>query len=88
MDQVVQPINTAIGNAVASVVYVKEEPGQARQPQVVPAMEQDDGIAGLEFCALGNHLVLATYNKTLFSSRNVLRGFHSLKLDARLIGSV
>ena len=88
MDMAIQHRPGDTKNAVEIVVHVKEDLGDVQQRQVVSALEKTDGIMGAEFCPLRNHLVLAKYNKDIFSSQDVLKNFHSLNLDARLIGPI
>jgi len=88
MDMSIQHKTGDAANAVEIVVHVKEDLGEAQRHQVVSALEKTDGIIGAEFCPLRNHLVLAKYNKDIFSSQDVLKSFHSLNLDARLIGPI
>lgn len=75
-------------NAVEVVVYIKADLGDEQRDLVVSALEKTDGIIGAEFCQLRNHLLLAKYNKDIFSSQDVLKSFKSLKLEAKLIGPI
>jgi cell division protein FtsX len=75
-------------SAVEIVVYIRKELGDEQRNHVISALEKIDGIIGAEFCPLRNHLVLARYNKNIFSSQDVLKSFNSLSLDARLIGPI
>lgn len=88
MDQITQPTNNVLSDSVEIVVHVKEDLGETQQQQVQSALEKIDGIIGAEFCPLRNHLVLARYNKDIFSSQDVLKSFRTLNLDARLIGPI
>jgi hypothetical protein len=88
MDRAMQHIAGDAVNAVEIVVHVKQDLGESQQHQVISALEKTDGILGAEFCLLRNHLVVAKYNKDVFSSQDVLKSFHSLNLDARLIGPI
>jgi len=88
MDMATQHRTGDVTNVVEIVVHVKEDLGEVQQHQVVSALEKTDGIIGAEFCPLRNHLVLAKYNKDIFSSQEVLKSFYSLNLDARLIGPI
>ncbi len=87
MEQAIDMPNDA-KNAVEIVVYIRKDLGDEQRNHVVSALEQIDGIIGAEFCPLRNHLVLARYNKNIFSSQDVLKSFNSLSLDARLIGPI
>jgi len=74
--------------AVEVVIYISKELGGEQQDLVVSALEQTDGIIGAEFCPTRNHLLLAKYDKDVFSSQDVLKSFTSLNLDAKLIGPI
>jgi len=74
--------------AVEVVIYISKELGGEQQDLVVSALEQTDGIIGAEFCPTRNHLLLAKYDKDVFSSQDVLKSFNSLNLDAKLIGPI
>ena len=74
--------------AVEVVIYISKELGGEQQDLVVSALEQTDGIIGAEFCPTRNHLLLAKYDKDVFSSQDVLKSFSSLNLDAKLIGPI
>ena len=67
MDMALQHRPDVATNAVEVVVHVKEDLGDVQQHQVVSALEKTDGIIAAEFCPLRNHLVLAKYNKNIFS---------------------
>jgi len=88
MDNAVQQMVIEEKNAVEVVVYIKEDLGDEQRDLVVSALEKTDGIIGAEFCQLRNHLLLAKYDRDIFSSQDVLKSFNSLKLDARLIGPI
>ena len=88
MDMQVQHIPNEAKSTVEIVVYVKKDLAQDQQLRVASILEQTDGITGVEFCPLRNHLVLARYNKDMFSSQDVLKSFNSLNLDAKLIGPI
>lgn len=88
MDNAVQQMVIEAKNAVEVVVYIKEDLGDEQRDLVVSALEKTDGIIGAEFCQLRNHLLLAKYDRDIFSSQDVLKSFNSLKLDARLIGPI
>jgi len=88
MDNAVQQMVIEEKNAVEVVVYIKEDLGDEQRDLVVSALEKTDGIIGAEFCQLRNHLMLAKYDRNIFSSQDVLKSFHSMNLDARLIGPI
>jgi len=88
MDQPAEPVRDITKNAVEIVVYVKKELGEEQRSDVVLSLEQVNGIIGAEFCTLRNHLVLARYNRDIFSSQDVLKSFNALNLDARLVGPI
>lgn len=88
MDEVVQQVPNEAQNAVEIVVHVSEDLGEEQMKHVVSALEETDGIIGAEFCILRNHLVLAKYNRDIFTSKDVLKSFHSLNLKAKLIGPI
>jgi len=88
MDSAVQQIPVEAKNVVEIVIYVKADLGEEQRDLVVSALEKSDGIIGAEFCQLRNHLVLAKYDKDIFSSQDVLKSFKSLNLEARLIGPI
>jgi len=88
MDSAVQQIPVEAKNVVEIVIYVKADLGEEQRDLVVSALEKSDGIIGAEFCQLRNHLMLAKYDKDIFSSQDVLKSFKSLNLEARLIGPI
>jgi cell division protein FtsX len=88
MDNVVQHVPVDAKNAVELVVYVSKDLGEEQRNQVVSTLEKTDGIIGAEFCPSRNHLVLAKYDKAIFSSQDVLQRFNSLNLEAKLIGPI
>ena len=88
MDNAVQQVVIKETNAVEVVVYIKEDLGDEQRDLVVSALEKTDGIIGAEFCQLRNHLMLAKYDRDIFSSQDVLKSFNSMNLDARLIGPI
>jgi cell division protein FtsX len=88
MDQAVQYESNEAKNAVEIVVHVSEDLGKEQQNLVVSALEKTDGIIGAEFCPTRNHLLLAKYDKDIFSSQDVLKSFTSLNLEAKLIGPI
>jgi cell division protein FtsX len=88
MDSAVQQIPVEAKNVVEIVIYIKADLGDEQRDLVVSALEKSDGIIGAEFCQLRNHLMLAKYDKDIFSSQDVLKSFNSLNLEARLIGPI
>jgi cell division protein FtsX len=74
--------------AVEVVVYICNDLGDEQRSLVVSALEKTDGIIGAEFCPTHNHLVLAKYDKNVFTSQDVLKSFNSMDLKARLIGPI
>jgi len=88
MDKAEQQIPNDAKNAIEIVVHIKEDLGEEQQKLVVSALEKTDGIIGAEFCLLRNHLMLAKYDKDIFSSQDVLKSFNSLNLEAKLIGPI
>ena len=88
MDSAVQQMPVEAKNVVEIVIYVKADLGEEQRDLVVSALEKSDGIIGAEFCQLRNHLMLAKYDKDIFSSQDVLKSFKSLNLEARLIGPI
>jgi cell division protein FtsX len=88
MDSAVQQMPVEAKNVVEVVIYIKADLGEEQRDLVVSALEKSDGIIGAEFCQLRNHLMLAKYDKDIFSSQDVLKSFNSLNLEARLIGPI
>jgi cell division protein FtsX len=88
MDKVVQLASNEVKNVVEIVVHIKKYLEQEQRDHLVSQLKKTDGIIGAEFCPLRNHLVLAKYNKDIFSSQDVLKTFNSLRLEARLIGPI
>ena len=88
MSQVAYNLPNEEKSAVEIVIYISKELGGEQQDLVVSSLEKRDGIIGVEFCPTRNHLLLATYDKDVFSSQDVLRSFTSLNLDAKLIGPI
>jgi len=88
MEQAVQHVSSEAKNAVEIVVHVSEDLGEEQRNLVVSALEKTDEILGAEFCLLRNHLVLAKYDRDVYSSHDVLKSFKSLNLKAKLIGPI
>jgi cell division protein FtsX len=88
MNQVAQHLLNEEKCAVEVVVYISKDLGDEQRNLVVSALEKTDGIIGAEFCPSRNHLVLAKYNKDIFSSQDVLKSFNSMDLEAKLIGPI
>ena len=88
MNQVAQDLPNEEKRAVEIVVYIRKDLGDEQRNLVVSALEKTDEIIGAEFCPSRNHLVLAKYDKDIFSSQDVLKSFDSLNLEARLIGPI
>jgi len=88
MDDIVQRVPDETRNAIEIVVHIKEDLAEEQRRQVVSALENTNGIIGAEFCPLRYHLVVAKYNKDIFSSQDVLKSFNTLNLKARLIGPI
>jgi hypothetical protein len=74
--------------AVEVVVHISKDLGDEQRSFVVSTLEKTDGIIGAEFSPSRKHLVLAKYDKDIFSSQDVLKTFNALKLDAKLIGPI
>lgn len=75
-------------HVVEVVVYIGKDLGDEQQNLVLSALEKKDGIVGAEFCQPRNHLVLAKYDKDIYSSQDVLKSFNSMNLEAKLIGPI
>ncbi len=88
MNQVTQHLHNEEKRAVEVVVYISKDLGDEQRNLVVSALQKTDGIIGAEFCPSRNHLVLAKYDKDIFSSQDVLKHFNSMNLDARLVGPI
>lgn len=88
MNQVAQHLPNEEKRAVEVVVHISKDLGDEQRNLVVSALEKTDGILGAEFCPSRNHLVLAKYDKNVFSSQDVLKQFNSMNLEARLIGPI
>ena len=88
MDNAAQQMPIEAKNVVEIVVYIKKDLEEEQQNLVVSALEKTDGIIGAEFCLLRNHLMLAKYDKDIFSSQDVLKSFNSLNIEAKLIGPI
>lgn len=89
MDVIVEQMPVGnVKNVVEVVVYVKEDLGEQQRDRVVSALKDREEITAAEFCTLRNHLLLVKYDRNLFSSQEVLKGFTSLNLEARLIGPI
>lgn len=88
MNQVAQVLPNDERCAVEIVVHISNDLGDEQRNLVVSALEKTDGIIGAEFCPSRNHLVLAKYDKDVFTSQDVLKSFKSMDLKARLIGTI
>ena len=88
MDQGIQPISDDTKNAVEIIVHIKEELGEEQRQNLVSALESGDGIIRAEFCPVRYHLILASYERDVVSSQDVLKSFNSLNVQAKLIGPI
>lgn len=88
MNQVAQRLPDVEKCAVEIVVYISKYLGDEERGVVVSALEETDGILGVEFSLMRHHLVLANYDRDMLSSQDVLKSFNSLNLDAKLIGPI
>jgi hypothetical protein len=88
MNQVGQVLPNDEKRAVEVVVHISNDLGDEQRTLVVSALKKTDGILGAEFCPSRNHLVLATYDKNVFTSQDVLKSFKLMDLKARLIGPI
>jgi hypothetical protein len=88
MNQVAQHLLNEKKCSVEVVVHISKDLGDEQRNLVVSMLEKTDGIIGAEFCPSRNHLVLAKYDKDVFSSQDVLKSFNSMDLEARLIGPI
>jgi len=88
MNQVAQHLPDEKKSAVEVVLYISKDLGNEQRDLVVSALEKTDGIMGAEFCLTRNHLMLAKYDKDVMTSQDVLKSFHSLNLEAKLIGPI
>jgi cell division protein FtsX len=88
MNQVAQHLRNEEKRAVEVVVHISKDLGDEQRNLVVSELEKTVGIIGAEFCPSRNHLVLAKYDKDIFSSQDVLKHFNSMNLEARLIGPI
>ena len=88
MNQVLQELASDEKYAVEVVVYISDDLGDEQRSFVMSALEKTDGIIGAEFCSTHNHLVLAKYDKNVFTSQDVLKHFNQMNLEARLVGPI
>ena len=88
MNQAAQHLLNERKCIVEVVVHISKDLGDEQRDLVVSALEKTDGIIGAEFCPSRNHLVLAKYDKDIFSSQDVLKHFNSMDLEAKLIGPI
>jgi hypothetical protein len=88
MNQAAQNVPTQETCAVEVVVHISKDLGDKQRNFVVSALQETDGIIGAEFCPSRDHLVLAKYDRNVFSSQDVLKHFNQLGLEARLIGPI
>ena len=88
MNQVAQRLPDVEKCAVEIVVYISKYLGDEERSVVVSELEKTDGILGVEFSLMRQHLVLSKYDKEIISSHDVLKSFNSLNLEAKLIGPI
>jgi hypothetical protein len=88
MNQVAQRLPNVEKCAVEIVVYISKYLGDEERGVVVSALEETDGILGVEFSLMRHHLVLANYDRDMLSSQDVLKSFNALNLDAKLVGPI
>jgi hypothetical protein len=86
MNQVAQLLKEK--HVVEVVVYIGKDLGDEQQNLVLSTLGKKDGILGAEFCQPRNHLVLAKYDRDIYSSQDVLKSFNSMNLEAKLIGPI
>ena len=70
-----------------SFIY-KEDLGEEQRKNIVSALENAEGITGAEFFPLRYHLIVASYDRNVISSQDVLKNFNSLNVEAKLIGPI
>jgi hypothetical protein len=88
MNQAAQNVPTEEKCAVEVVVHISQDLGNEQRNDLVSALVKTDGILGAEFCPSRNHLVLAKYDRNVFSSQDVLKHFSLLNMEARLVGPI
>ena len=88
MNQVAQRLPSMEKCAVEIVVYISKKLGDDERRIVVSALEETDGIIGVEFSLMRHHLVLAKYDRDVLSSQDVLKSFNSGNLNAKLVGPI
>ena len=62
--------------------------GEEQRKNIVSALEKAEGITGAEFFTLRYHLIVASYDRNVISSQDVLKNFNSLNVEAKLIGPI
>ena len=71
------------------LLYIyKEDLDEEQRKNLVSALGNAEGIIGAEFCPLRYHLIVASYDRNVVSSQDVLKSFNSLNVQAKLIGPI
>ena len=93
MDQAVQHVTGQVldideKSIVEIIVHISEDLDDGQRGSLVAALKDSKGIADAEFCPLRSHLLLVRYDRSIFSSQDVLGDVSSKNLNARLIGPI
>jgi hypothetical protein len=88
MNQVVQPLKSAITKTVEIVVHVNEELTEQERNDLTSTLKSTGGITDAEFCPLRWHLMLVRYDTAAYSSQDVLTNIASQNVHAQLLGPI
>jgi len=88
MEQAIPVIEFEPEHIVEVVVHVTETLEEQQRLDFVAALENDERIYSVNFCPTRCHLVLVKYDRSRYSSQDVLAGIESKKVTARLVGPV
>ena len=88
MGQALHSIESEPDHTVEIVVHITENLGEWQREDLVAALEGNGGITTAEFCPLRYHLMLVSYDRDMYSSRDVLERVTAQDVKAKLIGPV
>ena len=88
MEQALHSIENEPEHTIEIVVHITEKLEEQQRGKLIAALEDNDGITAAEFCPLRYHLMLVSYDRDMYSSRDVLDRVTSQNVNAKLIGPV
>lgn len=88
MEQALHSMEIEPAQTVEIIVHISEDLGEQQRGELITALKDNGGITAAEFCPLRYHLMLVSYDKGMYTSRDVLDRVSAQNVSARLIGPV